>query len=352
MRMSILAIAIFGCQRSQASAPPPPAPVLAHATDATRSPHMYPAVRCGQCHTQIYRAWSTSAHASADRSASFVAMRGERADCDTCHAPLAAESLPGITCDGCHLARAGKAPGAGLQLAIDDVVRYGPLCDAKDTYFHKMGCAPEVSASSYCAACHELRLGALPIYTEYEEWQHSSYAADGTTCQGCHMPPDRTQVATGAGEREVAAHGFLGVSGGLRQQAVELVATVDAAGVVTTRVHNSGAGHAVPTGLPGRQLVVRVIALDAGGGEVARRERIYSRVLVDDLGREVPYPQATRLASDDRITADATAVATFTFTGEPSSFRIEIVERLSPALVPGSEQIMLVERPLAGRAPR
>jgi hypothetical protein len=351
MRTLLLAIAILGCQRSQASAPPPPAE-HARAAEAAHAPHMYPAVRCGQCHTQIYRAWSTSAHANADRGAGFVAMRGERRDCDVCHAPLAAEGLPGIPCDGCHLARAATTPGAGLALAIADVVRYGPLCDAKDTYFHKMGCAPEVATSIYCAACHELRIGALPIYTEYEEWRQSPYAADGATCQGCHMPPDRTQVATGAEQRDVAAHGFLGVGNALRQQAIELAASVDDAGVVTTRVHNSGAGHAVPTGLPGRQLVVRVIAFDAQGRELARREQIYSRVLVDDLGREVPYPQARKLAKDDRIGVNATAVATFAFTGEPSAFRIDVVERLSPALVPGSAEVTLTERQLRGRAAR
>ena len=348
MRPILLALAIAGgCQ--QASAPsPPPAAAPAHTAETTR--HMYPPVRCGQCHTQIYRAWSESAHAGADRGSAYLTMRGDRDDCDSCHAPLAADAQPGITCDGCHLARSARAAGTGLALAVDDVVRYGPLCDAKDTYFHKMGCAPEVASAAYCAACHELRLGGLPIYTEYEEWRASSYATDGATCQGCHMPPDRTAVATGAEERDVAAHGFFGVANALRQQAIELAASVDDRGVVTARVRNSGAGHAVPTGLPGRQLIVRVIALDAAGRERARRERIYARVLVDERGVEVPYPRATKLAKDDRIGAGATAVATFSFADRPAAFQIDVVERMSPALGAGTGELALAQRRIAGRA--
>jgi cytochrome c554/c'-like protein len=282
-------------------------------------------VRCRECHGKMASEWKGSAHAGSAADPVYLAMRGtagvDGAACDRCHVPLAeyAPAAPaareGVTCDVCHTLRPApvgpEGPLRQFHLAVDDMVKYGPLCDAKDHYFHRMGCSPVHERASFCAACHqrEIRVGGggLKIYTTYEEWAAGPDAADDVQCQSCHMPGDRAEVAEGEGERDgVPHHGFLGRDRDLRQQALELEAAVAGGGrsgplVVVVTVENSGAGHMVPTGFPGRRVALRVRVLDAAAQLVDSAERGYQRRLVDDTGAEVPYTRAIRVADDNRL---------------------------------------------------
>ena len=113
---------------------------------------LVPAARCGECHGKIEQEWRSSAHARADVSQLYRAMRANTAavDCDRCHAPLRAVSASdpiaseGVGCDTCHTLTSvtvGKADGTGYVVHPEDSVRYGPLCDAEPHYFHRMGCS-------------------------------------------------------------------------------------------------------------------------------------------------------------------------------------------------------------------
>lgn len=234
-----------------------------------------------------------------------------------CHAPLrdkVADPLAkeGVTCDVCHTIReVGVAREGGVfRLGLEDNIKYAQYCDAKSHYFHRMGCSPVHEESRFCAACHLLYRrvegGAeLPVFTEYDEWLSGPYAAAGTDCQACHMPGGRAEVAAGSPPREgVTHHGFLAADGGLRRRALRLKAAF-AEGTTTLAVSvwlkNEGAGHYVPTGMPGKRLILRVRTEDAEGREVARAERSYGRVLVDETGQEVPFYAAVRLAQDTRL---------------------------------------------------
>jgi hypothetical protein len=119
------------------------------------------------------------------------------------------------------------------------------------------------------------------------------------------MPGARAKVATGFAERAgVPHHGLLGLDGTLRGRALALRLVVeDAEGRLRVRaqVENRGAGHAVPTGLPERRVVLRLVVRDARGGEVARHERAFGRRLVDAAGAPAPFFAAARVAADDRI---------------------------------------------------
>src|SRR5262249_2838840 len=139
---------------------------------------------------------------------------------------------------------------------------------------------------------------------EYEEWRGGPYAGD-LDCQDCHMPEESAEVAVGWPARSnVGHHGFLGKEGRLRQKALtgRWSARLDG-GVLRVEVKGKtgGAGQGVPGGLPGRQIVIRVRALDAGGHELARAEHVYARVLTDELGREVPFYRAVRVGADVRL---------------------------------------------------
>lgn len=149
-----------------------------------------------------------------------------------------------------------------------------------------------------CAGCHQYDqpalsdalapdlarwpTGALPVHSTFEAWRASPHA-DVAPCQSCHMPP-LTDVLNAADLQidseaagtiaagwprppgSVRSHAFLGprTEGG-PLLGLALFVTVDASQVgdqlhVELTVTNVGAGHAVPTGEPGRAVIVLVDA--------------------------------------------------------------------------------------------
>lgn len=313
-------------KRTAAPTPQPPPPAVPDARRAGSGGAgqllAHPASRCEECHSKMHDEWKPSAHARAATGPRYVKMRdhaataGAGAGCDDCHAPLA-KHLPrgdlataeGVTCEVCHSIKAVdvRRAGAGYELSLGRV-KFGPLCDAKDHYFHRMGCSPLHAESAICAGCHLYYRplpggGELPVFTEYEEWNEGPYQA--RECQSCHMPGVRAEVADGHGVRDsVGHHGWLGAKHDLRARALAASATVTAVGSklrVDARVQNVGAGHHVPTGLPERRIVVRATALAAGGAKHAAAERAFGRILVDAAGKPAPFYVAVREAADDRI---------------------------------------------------
>jgi len=285
-----------------------------------------PSLRCSECHGEIATEWRTSAHATADRTPLFRAMRAAagQSSCDGCHAPIRSRILPddpaaadAIGCDACHLMTdiVPKREGMGFALRLDDTTRYGPLCDAKNHYFHKMGCSPIHGRSQMCSACHLYYLstanGPLAIFTEYEEWEKSRHAS-GSECQDCHMPSRVAAAAAGARVRGLSSHDF---RPDIRREAIQMKVALEEnpqgelEGVVSL-LHN-GAGHSVPTGLPEHRIVLRVALHDASQTKTQEWERTYGRVLVDDRGREAPFYRATRIEKDTRIAVDETRIERF-----------------------------------------
>lgn len=302
-----------------------------------------PARRCGECHESHLSEWAGSAHANSDRSPVYQAMRSDAPDadaCDRCHAPLAAvlgRSDPlaseGVNCEVCHaIAAVELSPTRArwsLQLASNH--KYGPLCDADPPYFHRTACSPLHSESRLCAACHHLG-EPLPVFSEYAEWQHGDAPSSGLECQSCHMSKRTGPVASGGpGQRAVSRHDRG------PQPGDALVLT--AAALVTTlglelrgELRVSGAAHRLPVGLPGRELALVADLLDETGKITGSAELVYSKVLVDALGREVPFYAATRVASDSRL--------------EPGAAR-SFVLRLPAAPARGVAVLRLLDRPLS-----
>lgn len=327
-------------------------------------------VRCGECHVKIAAEWAGSNHARTNQSAAYIAMRAraEAAVCDRCHNPLQGfvkESDPiaqeGVTCLICHTVSDVelKRSGAGFGLHLDDNIMYGPLCDAKNNYFHKVECSPLHQTSELCAGCHNWYMarpsgGELPIITDFEEWKKRSAELKEKQCQDCHMQQEAAQIAVGWDNRlQIAHHGMWGVLGNLREKALALTLSLSGD---AKRLHlvgvlkNVGAGHRAPAGLPGRQILFRARVIDRAGRETAREERAYGRVLVDDGGTEVPFTQAVRVASDNRLEPSEARAESFSFEAPPGPgeirvdvlwrpFTPSILERLS--LPPRSDVPML-----------
>lgn len=276
------------------------------------SPELFvsPAVRCNECHEKMVREWRTSAHARAAKSPEYTAMRAI-ADksgiavanrCDKCHAPFAAVTgvskgiaQEGVTCDVCHtLKSVTPAPdGAALSPQIEDNVKYGPLCDAKAHYFHKMGCSPLHTKAEICGGCHSFQFDGVAVFTEYDEWKKDAAGdKDAAPCQSCHMPGSTSEVAKGSPKRKnVPHHGLKGAKNDLFRDALSLIVRVSEAGVglrVTTELTNDGAPHGVPAGLPGRRVVLRVKSV-AEGRVLDDREVEYGRIHKDGSGVEAPF---------------------------------------------------------------
>jgi len=333
------------------------------------APLAYAAIRCSECHNKMFDEWKTSAHAQASTRPSYQKMRAHAKDpgCDGCHAPLAPHlpagdrvAAEGVTCEVCHNIKdvEVRRDGGQFELLLGENVKYGPLCDAEDHYFHKMGCSPLHQQSKMCAACHLYYRplpggGELPVLTEYDEWREGP--SKGRACQTCHMPGTRDEVAEGAGERDgVSNHGLLGVTGELRQRALRGKATVRADGGklrVEAEIKNVLAGHAVPTGLPEKRLIVRAVAKDAGGATVASAEHPFGRMLVDAQGRPAPFYKATKVASDDRIPAKGSRKVSLELAHpEGGALELEVVWRALDAEIARAVGITDVEELLLLRA--
>ncbi len=351
-RAVLIALIPLSCKATDVSAA---ASFDAAPVDASEPEHVLstaPARRCGECHGALEDQWRGSAHARSEISAAYVAMAGRAHDegCQSCHAPIArfvAADSPmrgeGVTCDACHAMRDAdvKKSGGGFTLELEDNTKYGPLCDAKNHYFHKVKCSPLHGEARQCGACHLLWRPIdggepIPVFTEYEEWAASNFGGIGVVCQDCHMPGRAGELAVGAGKRPaVSHHGFMGVSD-LRGRAVGWSATISGDGqaihaVVTLK--NVGAGHSIPTGIPGRRLVLRARVVEGERVE-SEAERIYARIVVDETGAEVPFYGAVRVASDNRLAAGGSRTETFDLAASgPGRLELEVVEAaMSPTM--------------------
>jgi Cytochrome c554 and c-prime len=323
------------------AAPPPIEPSTPPDTgtgDNLRSSH-----RCGECHVAIAESWSSSAHAGSARNPLYLAMRADAADpsCDSCHVPLAALLEPGsavaaegVTCDACHTARRVELGEERGRLILDpaDNVKRGPLCDARDHYFHRVACVPMFEKSEMCAGCHSLARHAgatkIVVHGEYDEWKASPFgpAHGDASCQSCHMPSRPGAVAEGGdGPQRFSLHAWRPGELGNRSP-LQVVLTMKPEGsrvTVLAAVHNDGAGHSLPTGLPGRRLRIEARTIDVDGNELDRWEHTYGTWLVDERGREAPFYAAARVQRDDRIAAGATREHHFALAA-PHAARLEL----------------------------
>jgi hypothetical protein len=364
-------VATLGCERRSEpaegkavpSAPPVPASNGPAASANAETPadlkkrkadQTHRAARCGECHEKMYDEWQESAHARGLKSEAYAATRrvATATGCARCHSPLSelgvrpqTAEAEAVTCEVCHrMEHVEVSPRASsFTLLKTHEIKFGPRCDLEDPYFHRARCNPVFTRSEMCAACHllyqETKVGtSLPVHTEYADWKKSSYAAKGKQCQSCHMPGVEASLATGEPEREgVPDHGFLGHARKLEDTALTATARVvwekDRV-TASMSVTNARAGHAIPAGSPGREVVLRATTLDAGGRELGRVERAFGRMLEDANGRAAPFFEAARVRADTRLQAGETRREELSLDASAArELRISIVARaLAPEL--------------------
>jgi hypothetical protein len=300
---------------------------------------------CGTCHRDIYQMWSESMHSQSMENPTFLqsfrhgqAMLGEQASrvCLTCHAPsvLVSEdwglderiTWEGVTCDVCHSLSQVNLSGHGPRMVLEPgPVKRGPIHDAVSTG-HETAYSELHTTSLVCAGCHEyVNQEGTPIMTTFSEWRESSARERGTNCQTCHMGVTRANVVDPQVKRlpdvPVNLHQ---VPGGhsLEQLYKALRVRFDIIRVgdeltVDVGITNKGAGHAVPTGMPNRRIILSV-ELDAGQGGQSEERRVYAKSFVDASGQPIDdvwgyFMPGARPASDTRIPTDGEQNETFRF---------------------------------------
>jgi hypothetical protein len=308
-----------------------------------------PSVVCGTCHRDIYQMWRSSAHAGAMEDVVFFeAYRETDARdpatarlCLHCHAPLtgvnpdptlaAQATWDGVSCDACHsLVSVELGPGGARQTFEPGVVKRGPIRDA-------VSMGPETAYSALhttalvCAGCHEFQNGeGTPIITTYSEWQESTAGKQGRTCQVCHMMATRADVVDPRVKRVEGQVNLHQMPGGhsLAQLNRALEVAMDAALQgerleVTVRLTNKGAGHAVPTGMPGRRVIL-ALSVRTGDGRSFDAQRVYAKTFRDGEGRTITrdgvvFGPGVRLDSDSRIQPDEQRIEKFDFPVSPEA---------------------------------
>jgi len=315
--------------------------------------------QCGNCHREIHREWNDSSHAHSASSASFRYFYGHVqrnlpdrvAVCHSCHAPTQSPlsdllhsetptALQGVHCDYCHKV-VGVAGGEwGLQhgryqlnlLRPDPEAEpaqlfFGPLDDVargEDAY------APIYRDSRYCAACHEGIVFGVHAYSTYREYLSSAAKRAGKECQHCHMAPTgtMTNIAPGNGGIErppstLANHRFFqGSRLEMLRRSLHVVARRDA-NEVTASITARNVGHALPTGFPSRQIVVRLTQ----GNHV--QDAIFGKRLRhrESDAIDPPYWLAAPEYEDTRLLPDQMRTVHFPLTQPHESATLTLIDR-------------------------
>ncbi len=241
---------------------------------------------CGGCHPQQSQEWQTTRH-SLSMGPGVVGQLIDRtederftAGCLSCHAPAAEQQekgeqlnptiqAEGITCLVCHVRshiRFGPPPGAR------------PPAQVWRSPGHAGGTASTAfQSSAFCRHCHQFdedgfRLNGKLLQDTYGEWLQSPQAANGETCQTCHMP-ERRHTWKGIHDPPIV------------RDAVSLEINPITAGPDTVAaeisISNRGAGHHLPTYVtPMIYVEARLLSKDLKPVEGSEARRAIGREII------------------------------------------------------------------------
>lgn len=306
---------------------------------------------CGRCHTDIYRMWRASAHSRSMEDPLFLDAFRETETregpavtrrCLGCHAPMVQVNgdnelrqkitWEGVSCDICHSLISVDLSGPSPKLVLEaGPVKRGPIRGA-ESMAHEVAYSELHTTALACAGCHEYaNPDGTGLITTYSEWKHSEAAHKGQICQSCHMGRTHADVVDPRVKRIAGAkvnlhevpgghsldqlHKALGLSIRTKREGDGLVLEI----VLT----NKGAGHAVPTGMPGRRVVLDVRVKTSDGTSFEER-RVYGRVFNDALGKTITrdsgyFTKGASLVSDSRLRAGESRTESFRFTAPRSA---------------------------------
>jgi hypothetical protein len=320
---------------------------------------------CGQCHRDQFEQWRTSLHAHAFSPglvADALAYTAEAtAACMQCHAPLGEQSTAFETARGLGMAHRPDEQGlaaAGNACAgchVRHHARFGPPQRGTAAVGPSKVATPHggvfrttfFESAEFCGSCHQfdaaLAVNGKPLENTFVEWQASPQAAQGVTCQTCHMP-DRQHLWRGIHDPAMVASGLTPHI------------TADAAGV-RFEITSSGVGHAFPTYVTPK-VVMYAQGLDRAGSPQPEslRSHVISRVVRSENDRWIEV-------SDSRLLPGQSAAIELPWNGSeriqvwlqitPDSFyETEIYPDRLERLSPGSAAAQLIMQAKAEAAKR
>lgn len=356
LRSVLLLVATIGLTAQAAVAGPSPDP-------GTSSD------RCGTCHRDIWKMWRGSAHAdaasdpvflSANRDALSLGGQSVSKVCLGCHAPVTswnadwglekAITTEGVGCDVCHRIEQVEMEEGRPRIHYGPAaVKRGPIADAESPE-HEVAHSALHQDALVCAGCHEYaNAQGTPIMTTYSEWQSSQAQSRGQSCQDCHMnrvtadvvdpqvmrlPDTKVNLhAVPGGHSIEQLNRALGLGVDFERQADSLAVLID--------LKNRGAGHAVPTGMPGRRVLLEV-TLRTQQGKTFEARRIYTRAFLDANGATIErdsgfFAPGVKAGDDSRIRPDETRHEVFHFPVPPES-SAQLTVRLRYEHAPTADQ--------------
>lgn len=277
--------------------------------------------------------------------------------------PLHAAAIDGISCTLCHQmgdVSLGEYTSFSGGYVVDtstvspNRLVYGPYrspfsnpMQRQSGYLPAFG--QHVNASALCATCHNLYTpyvdaagevrGYFPEQTPYTEWEHSSFNAAGTSCQGCHMPLSHggvviSKMPPALQPREpFYQHHFVGGNAfmvkiladwgdelGVTAEEVHFDATLDRVAqeigqrsaslslkrlalqdstLVADLQVTSLAGHKFPTGFPSRRAWLHVTVTGAGGAVVFESGRPSASGMIAGNAADANSPERSGVQSGD-----------------------------------------------------
>ncbi len=283
---------------SAAAAAPPAA--------ATDSSAYTDSSTCAGCHTKTYESWSHTFHAiavidpvfqEAMKRAEELSGREARRICLMCHSPttnVTADfdlelplSREGVTCSFCHSLidldldrQENRFTNDPTRLSIDSGDQH---LEGHHRENHDL-----TTSSRFCAGCHEwVNPMWLKLLTTYSEWRESPYAADGITCQKCHMPEEPMNEDSSRGAKTMRSTNLHFQTGGHSQERLVAAAGMEVEArieneqiVVEVVVTNRKAGHKLPTGIPTRKMKLHIDIFDREGQILDSQQKVYGRIIV------------------------------------------------------------------------
>lgn len=263
---------------------------------------------CGACHLTQFEDWRTTIHSRSVGPGLLGQMPGLLRDdpetammCLSCHAPLAEQQplLPtgstlkknqrfdmalqkhGLTCAGCHVRNYQRfgppRPDGSVESAIPrDQAPHGGATRT-----------PAFERAEFCMGCHQFEegdraLNGKLLENTYNEWKSSPYAAQGISCQQCHMP-DRRHLWRGIHDPEMVKRGVT-IELRTSQPRYAVGERLEA----TLTLTNSGVGHYFPSYVTPK-VILHIELLDANGRPIAGsgQQEVVGREVALDLTREI-----------------------------------------------------------------
>ena len=260
---------------------------------------------CRSCHAEVAQEWDRSRHAQSwtglEVQAAFKHFGNDR-KCHTCHAPepvfavglerpveLRATGLDsGVDCMSCHLLPGGQGVAAARTISSAPC---RPIATAA------------LSTSQACAGCHT---------ASHRDWSESRYAAEGKTCQSCHMPPSESRPG---GKSHLCLGGH---DDALVRSGVSLTSRQDG-GELLVEVTNHRTGHNFPGERHNRLLILQVIERKADGATTLARRELIKGI--------TPFRGET---SAEKIRAGETFAARFPIVEPPVTAEVQLLYKRYP----------------------